>query len=57
MEAECAVLLLPSRTDTMIWHDCIFGKAEVRFLRGRLKFAGAKNGAPFPSAIVIYQHG
>ena len=55
MEAECTVLLLPSRTDTAIWHDCIFGKAEVRFLRGRLKFRGAKNGAPFPSAVVVFK--
>jgi len=29
-----------------------FGKIE--FLRGRLKFGGSKNPAPFPSAIVIF---
>ena len=47
------VCLLPSRTDTKWWHDyCI--KGEVRFIRGRLKFGGHKNSAPFPSAIVIF---
>lgn len=29
--------------------------AEVRFLRGRLKFGDSKNSAPFPSAIVIFR--
>lgn len=32
------VLLIPARTDTAYWHDYIFGKAHVSFLRGRLKF-------------------
>ena len=52
------VLLIPARTDTGYFHDFIFGKAEVRFLKGRLKFTdenGKKsNPAPFPSATVIY---
>jgi phage N-6-adenine-methyltransferase len=46
------VCLVPARTDTSWWHDhCIMH--EVRFLRGRLKFGGSKNSAPFPSALVI----
>jgi len=46
------VCLVPSRTDTAWWHDhCI--KYEVRFIRGRLKFGGSKQGAPFPSALVV----
>lgn len=53
------VMLIPARTDTARWHDYIFGKAEVRFLRGRLKFETQgvphKNAAPFPSAIIIYR--
>lgn len=32
------VLLIPARTDTAYFHDYIYGKAEVEFLRGRLKF-------------------
>jgi len=46
------VCLVPARPDTAWWHDYCEA-AEVRFIRGRLKFGGAKNGAPFPSAIVV----
>jgi len=49
-----AVMLLPARTDTARFHDLILGKAEIRFLRGRLKFAGARDYAPFPSMIVVF---
>ena len=49
------VLLIPARTDTAYFHDYIYRKArEVRFLRGRLRFGGATNSAPFPSMIVIF---
>lgn len=47
-------MLLPARTDTKWFHDYILGKAEIRFLKGRLKFGGANNSAPFPSMIVIF---
>ena len=56
--AECgvtAVCLLPARTDTAWFHDYIYGKAEIRFIRGRLKFGNSKNSAPFPSMIVIFR--
>lgn len=48
------VCLLPSRTDTKWWHDYCM-KGEVRFIKGRLKFGGNKNAAPFPSAVVIFR--
>lgn len=47
------VCLLPSRTDTAWWHDYCM-KGEIEFIRGRLKFGNAKNAAPFPSAVVIF---
>ena len=47
------VCLLPARTDTRWFHDYCT-KGEVYFLRGRLKFGGAKNSAPFPSMIVVF---
>ena len=55
--------LLPARTDTSWWHDYIWDTGshiphigvEVRFLRGRLKFKGAKHSAPFPSCIVVFR--
>lgn len=49
-----AVMLLPARTDTKAFHEYIYGKAEIRFIRGRLKFGGSKNSAPFPSMVVVY---
>jgi len=50
------VCLLPARTDTKWFHDYIYNKAEIRFLKGRLKFGDSKNSAPFPSMIVIFKH-
>ncbi|WAX17931.1 hypothetical protein PM708P4_00024 [Parabacteroides phage PM708P4] len=49
------VMLIPARTDTTYFHDYIYNKAkEVRFIRGRLKFGGSKNAAPFPSMVVVF---
>ena len=56
-ESKCTtVMLLPARTDTRWFHDYIYGKAEIRFIRGRLKFGNAVNSAPFPSMIVIFRN-
>lgn len=57
------VMLIPARTDTKAFHRYIWNKdahrprrgVEVRFLPGRIKFVGAKHGAPFPSMIVIFR--
>lgn len=53
--ALVCVALLPARTDTRWFHDYILCKAEIRFIKGRLKFGGCKNSAPFPSMIVIWR--
>lgn len=50
-----AVLLVHARTDTKWFHKYIYRKAEVRFVRGRLKFGQSKENAPFPSMIVIFR--
>ena len=50
-----AVMLIPARTDTKAFHDYIYGKAEIRFVRGRLRFGNGKGRAPFPSMVVIYR--
>ena len=52
--AELVVCLLPARTDTAWWHDYVM-HGEVHFIRGRLKFGGSKNNAPFPSALVVFK--
>lgn len=52
------VLLIPARTDTAYFHEYIYGKAEIRFVRGRLHFTDDDGKsyppAPFPSMVVIY---
>lgn len=45
------VCLVPARTDTEWWHRYAMA-GNILYLRGRLKFGGHKNSAPFPSAIV-----
>ena len=52
------VMLLPARTDTKWFHDYIYKNpcVETRLLKGRLKFVGAKNTAPFPPMIAIFWH-
>ena len=52
-----SVMLLPARTDTRWFHDYIYDKAEVRFIKGRLKFNDGKNPAPFPSMVVVFNKG
>ena len=52
--ATVVVCLVPSRTDTAWWHDYAM-RGEVKFIRGRLKFGGHKNSAPFPSAIIVFK--
>ncbi len=49
------VMLIPARTDTIYFHEYIYHKAEIRFIKGRLKFGDAKNAAPFPSMVVIFR--
>ena len=64
------VVLLPARTDTAWFHDWVLGRAEIRFLRGRLifeidghpvQYLNKKTGrlvngkAPFPSMVIVYK--
>ena len=63
--ATRVVALLPARTDTRWWQQYVIREsgndyddreaALVRFLPGRLKFEGAKNAAPFPSVVVVWE--
>ncbi len=51
--ANVVVCLVPARTDTAWWHNYCM-KGEIRFIKGRLRFSGQKNSAPFPSAVIIF---
>lgn len=53
-EADCAVYLLPARTDTKWFHLYCLEADEIRFIKGRLHFNNAKHAAPFPSMLVVY---
>ena len=51
------VMLLPARTDTVWFHDLVIPHAEVRLIRGRVKFeVDGKPGypAPFPSMLALF---
>lgn len=49
------VMLIPARTDTRWFHEyCYRSNVQIHFVKGRLKFGGSKNSAPFPSMIVIF---
>lgn len=52
------VLLIPARTDTSYFHDYILGRAEIRWVRGRLRFEDEDGTVyppvPFPSMVVVY---
>ena len=54
LHGAIVVCLVPSRTDTKWWHDYAM-KGDIRFIKGRLKFQGVENFAPFPSAVVIFK--
>lgn len=54
LRGATVVCLVPARTDTKWWHDYAM-KGEIEFIRGRLKFDGHKNCAPFPSALVVFR--
>lgn len=57
------VCLVPSRTDTRWWHEHVWNDrfhqprhyVEIRFIKGRLKFGGAVQGAPFPSVVIVFR--
>ena len=63
------VMLIPARTDTRAFHQYIYPysgieyerpaegvQAYLRFLKGRLRFSGSKNSAPFSSMLVTFSN-
>jgi len=53
------VLLIPARTDTRYFHNHINDNAEIRFIKGRVKFVHLdgrnSKAAPFPSILCIFR--
>jgi site-specific DNA-methyltransferase (adenine-specific) len=57
---QVAVFLTFANTDTKWFHDYILGKAEIRFIKGRLKFQNKEQnknyGAMRPSLVCILRN-
>lgn len=62
-KGKTVILLIPPRTCTSYWHQYIEGNAEVRFIKGRVRFIDGRNPqakpkpAPFPSVWAIFHAG
>ena len=57
LKGATVVCLIPARTDTSYWHDIIFKyAAQIRFIRGKIKFGGSKWTAPFASALIVFSN-
>jgi site-specific DNA-methyltransferase (adenine-specific) len=48
------VMLVAARTDTKFFHDYCTKANQILFIKGRLKFGGSVNSAPFPSMVVVF---
>lgn len=55
INGSLVVMLIPARTDTRWFHNYIYGKAEIRFIKGRLRFGNSNANAPFPSMVVVFR--
>ena len=56
LKGALVVMLIPARVDTLYFHNFCLKAKEIRFIKGRLKFGGSNNPAPFPSMIVIFDN-
>ena len=50
-----SVLLILAKTNTKWFHNLCMSANEIRFVKGRPKFVGAKDGLPFPLMLVIFK--
>lgn len=56
-QGAVVVGLIPARTETEWWHRDVMRAAEIRLIRGRMRFSGQRINAPFPSAVVVWRPG
>lgn len=59
-KGKTVVMLINCITDTIAFHKYIYGNAELRFVKGRIKFINPAEptkrvGAPKPSMIVVFR--
>jgi len=61
-QRRMVVLLILARTDTAWWHEYVMHAAEIRFIRGRVRFVDPETGegrhpCPAPSVVVVFRPG
>lgn len=49
------VMLIPVRSNTVWWHQYCLPFGEIRFVKGRPKFGNAKEGLPWPLAVIVFR--
>lgn len=54
-KGKICVMLLPVSTSTKIFHEIIYPNAELRFIKGRLKFNGLKTAGQMDNMLVIFR--
>jgi site-specific DNA-methyltransferase (adenine-specific) len=59
-KGKTVVMLINAITDTKAFHEFIYNQAEIRFIKGRVKFINPaepekRNPSPKPSMIVIFK--
>ena len=53
-KGKICILLLPVSTSTKIFHELIYNRSEIRFLKGRLKFNNLKTSGQMDNMLVIF---
>jgi site-specific DNA-methyltransferase (adenine-specific) len=54
-KGKTCIMLLPVSTSTKIFHEVIYPNAEIRFIKGRLKFNGLKTAGQMDNMVVIFR--
>jgi len=55
-EGATVVMLVPADTQRAWWHEFVLPHAaEIRYVRGGVRFVGAKQRAPFPSVVLVFR--
>jgi hypothetical protein len=54
-KGKTCIMLLPVSTSTKIFHEIIYPNAEIRFIKGRLKFNGLKTAGQMDNMLVIFK--
>lgn len=52
--STCIVMLLPAKTDSQWFNFAARNASHIRFITGRLRYAGGASSARFPSMIVVF---